>query len=334
MPNPSQHDYTSDNTLVPGSLTVFRHFHLDINTGSLGPMTNQIQWWMADSRLEPFRYRPDVEVHRAHCSTHPHLAPQKHCRCGFYASYDPATDFYPEAVWGKGVSTGLGRRWHDGIAVRAAVEVTGTVVMGRLGVRAEKVKILAIAPDWSKHRPSQELGLNDWSISDPVADVDTDIYWDEYGQCFMRRTLVAKAREEQRGEVIRSVRAAAESYGVVYYDDPVDMHAAHPMADLDALGIDTSPPPTIVEGVHRGIYVRRMAAYAQVMDAKLAALDSASVSLRGFADIMQRLFDRIDRITPARPAPTQMTRFEAAIEAKRNRPAPPGSGIDRRRRKL
>src|SRR5690606_32568059 len=60
-----------------------------------------------------------------------HKSPSKDCTCGFYASYDPETDFYPSFRWGRAYTRLAGAEdYEDFAVVKAAVEVSGTVVMG------------------------------------------------------------------------------------------------------------------------------------------------------------------------------------------------------------
>ncbi|OII61183.1 hypothetical protein BJP40_06555 [Streptomyces sp. CC53] len=56
------------------------------------------------------------------------------CRCGFYASYDPATDFYNY----RGGS--ITRQLHG------VVEAWGTIILGTKGFRASTMRIKALAP--------------------------------------------------------------------------------------------------------------------------------------------------------------------------------------------
>lgn len=128
----SQNDYMGDGSkelpksFVNGTLTVFRHFGLagdEMNPTGLKPMGHS-------------RYSPESEHYPyenefvAGCQNSSkkdgHKVPDHKCHCGFYASYDPMTDFY---------STNTGYR------VFAACEVSGRVIMGTKGVRGEKMKL-------------------------------------------------------------------------------------------------------------------------------------------------------------------------------------------------
>jgi hypothetical protein len=75
-----------------------------------------------------------------------HESPHAPCQCGFYASYDPQTDFY-SFPWNHPFPYHFGElRTHD-TWFHAVVEMSGRVLMGSRGVRAEKMKIQAIALD-------------------------------------------------------------------------------------------------------------------------------------------------------------------------------------------
>ncbi|MER5252920.1 hypothetical protein [Streptomyces sp. NPDC002855] len=56
------------------------------------------------------------------------------CSCGFYVSYDPLVDFYQNQY----------NSWH--ICIHAVVECYGKIVLGTKGFRAQKMRILAMAP--------------------------------------------------------------------------------------------------------------------------------------------------------------------------------------------
>lgn len=269
--SPAQKDYTGDSRpLVPGSLTVFRHFQADLRSGVLTPMSYNPRWdaWAgapSDLAIRPYSRpavnllpdgpsEPERPVYQAGCSkrfqlawrtrdevARYHKSPDRHCTCGFYASYDPATDFYPSYHWGRGYSLMIHDEGAADMAlVKAAVEVSGKVVMGRLGVRAEKMKILGLTLDWSKRIALRELewGELEWwrrreespfyrhgdlpSLPSPSLDTPTD------------------AEDEARA--IGGAQALAYAYGAEFYDSVEGMVRAHPMADVSALGVDTSPP--------------------------------------------------------------------------------------------
>lgn len=65
--------------------------------------------------------------------------PARACSCGFYASYSPETNFFKSLLSG----------W-SAIPlppIFAAVEASGRVLMGSKGVRAEKMRVIALALD-------------------------------------------------------------------------------------------------------------------------------------------------------------------------------------------
>lgn len=74
----------------------------------------------------------------------------KNCTCGFYASYDPWTNFYEADHW----------TWTP---VFAVVEAYGSVVPATKGFRAAKVRIVAICPDRDR-RP--KYGNSDRGVVD------------------------------------------------------------------------------------------------------------------------------------------------------------------------
>lgn len=132
----SPQDYTGNGSLelpksfVNGSLTVFRHFGLDgdeMKPTGIKPMGHN---WS-----DEHAYYPHQNEFTALCRKDSfgsgsgkadHEPPSHTCRCGFYASYSPYTDFY---------DTFLGFR------LFGACEVSGRVIMGDKGVRAQKMKI-------------------------------------------------------------------------------------------------------------------------------------------------------------------------------------------------
>lgn len=223
---PERQDYTSgESTLVPGTLTVYRHFQADLQSGVLTPMNYSPRWAAHNGapatpgqspypppwKGRPITYQADCNIYVR--SSSDHKTPGKDCTCGFYASYDPETDFYPNYRWGAALVQLLCEEFGLGSValVKAAAEVSGTVVMGRLGVRAEKMKILGFTIDWAK--------------KDSVWSIDGKQY---------RPT----GRDQ---ETVLAARSLALLYGVTYYDSAEEMVAAHPKADVSALGVDTAP---------------------------------------------------------------------------------------------
>lgn len=87
----------------------------------------------------------------AQCIKPPHVGdqvPGKDCTCGFYASYSPATDFFPKQTWHQLLK----------ITVHAVVKMRGSVVMGDTGVRAEKMTVKAVAIAWDKCVNMKDMG--------------------------------------------------------------------------------------------------------------------------------------------------------------------------------
>lgn len=106
----------SESLLVPGALRVYRHWRLGTD-GLLRAVSQGIEW------------PPDKEFVARCLGTRPqpHSVPRQGCGCGVWAYYDP------EEMGNQGFIFG-------------AIEVTGRVLLGEKGVRAEKAKILALAP--------------------------------------------------------------------------------------------------------------------------------------------------------------------------------------------
>lgn len=129
-----------------------------------------------------------------------HPAPHADCRCGFYASYDPTTDFYPGELNGR--------------MVRAVVELSGRVVMGTKGVRAERMKILAIAPDY-KH----------------IADPHNEDHWPHGGSQELREASVRSYKERLQ----KQSYGTAKFLGLRFYGRPENMHRDYPPQDVSGL---------------------------------------------------------------------------------------------------
>lgn len=316
MSSVHQSDYSGENTLVPSSLVVFRHFQAHVESGLLAPMSWQPREWHHVQSMRAYNPSgivwpdgpPTPETYHAGCKrletpqalgheVKPHAAPDKDCQCGFYASYDPATDFYPMWSWGLEWTrmTGQAKRQNT-VVVRAVCEVSGKVVMGRLGVRAEKIKILAIAPDWSKHVLPESVET--WGGFHYHSDVGT-------------------TNEQETDTVLELTKLIAHRYGAKHYDEPEDMHDDHPKADIEALGVDTTPRPS--RDFRDMITAKQYAMYAKT-------LKDATVT-------MQAAFDRVGQAGSI-TIEVQYTQYERLMREKRSRPAPPGTGIDHRKRKL
>lgn len=331
---PDASDYTSDRALVPGTLTVFRHF-LCLG-GKLMPMSSAPSTWSSGSHLRdaypprgPFTDPSWDGRFRAVCMREAttavlrelrlsevapsHPAPRVGCRCGFYAHYDPDTDFYPGVRWGTEWNRQRysGTRWRgqwETSIVRAVVEVSGTVVMGRLGVRAERMKIVALAVDWAKHARPNYLTPR-FRLEERGLRPGMRLMFVEVEEPYDAQLDYAEAGRREREVAGRDAVYAASLYGAQYYEEAEDMYADYPMEDVSALGVDTSPPappgPRYLSGAGRYVY------------------NNGGIippSKRAWGDVGA--------------APQKLNPFERALLNKKNRPAPPGTGIDRRKRKL
>lgn len=354
-----QTDYgtPNDKTLVPGSLRVFRHFGIDGRAGLITPMN------YAPAGSNPFTlqtdqpspvYRPGYQMtHRARCSKGAqasiwfdgfqptrHPAPEVTCTCGFYAHYKQATDFYGHVLWGAEYQRDLGREaMAEMVVCRAVCEVSGTTVMGRLGVRAEKMEIKAIAVDWSKFRdPRRRAQAPDlFEFYRPGKTRLRDYDWE------LRILRDDEPDEYERLRVSEMVEAiAAGRYGVTFYDDWREMYREHPEADVSALGVEDAPTdmgkPNQLQGASpwgaiRADIQRQAAAYAKAAE---AARDMKK-TLAKLLDIDLGVIDggkpKQQKKKP-KPGGSMPEHIQAALEAKQNRKAPPGTGIDRRRGRL
>lgn len=363
-----QDDYTSDKTLVPGSLTVFRHFNIHTGHGLIMPMNwnprreawsksglhgphdvgyrrPYARWLMVDGG----RTVEGPETYEAQCRKtggvpmYPaHDAPQADCKCGFYASYKHDTDFYPAWHWGRDYSRQFkhSEGYDDTVTVRAAVEVSGTVVMGRLGVRAQRMKIKAIAVDWSKH----------WWLRDGD---DFDTWAEEYvlsDRHLPRRRLGTGKHGSPEAEAAEGrARRVADSYGVAFFDSMTRMYEAFPEEDVEALDVDTSPRPHVLDAFERASQATAKAAAGMTAYVQQAALYAQGGTItvtnaRGYSSTFAIVDEASGKYTlqpfpkggkgkrSAGPVHGPLTQREAALEAKRNRPAPPGSGYGRRKR--
>lgn len=370
-----QSDYgssTDEAQLVPGALRVYRHFYINVQSGS----SDQGRLLSMNQGI-PFDNKP---VHEAKCIKLANLfgtgskpghvtpAPQVDCRCGFYASYDPHGDFYSMQQWtvarvggDRGPSydyidwnslTQVYRppvveepRYHGMITVRAVVEMSGTVVMGTLGVRAQKMKVVAVAPDWPKFLDQSKQFEFDFNNPwDTVKFDDAVMAWND-----IRRA----PDPELRYAINDFVKDAARYHGFKPWDDMEGMLAEYPAPDLEALGVTPGKPPPPVapdsvwlNGVPLGGHVGKISvqyksnsgatSYARLDAAimQLTALSgSASAGLKAFGSAWASSLPDSFRtdLKPTGAVHGPMTAFEAAIERKKNRPAPPGTGIDRRK---
>lgn len=134
-----QGDYKGDGSkelpksFVNGKLRVYRHFGL-LGEGEdvmkpigLKPMGQSS--YNEQSEIYPYDNDFRASCHLSSGKGADHVVPVHSCTCGFYASYSPDTDFY---------ST------HTGYRAFAAVRVSGRVIMGSKGVRAERMEFEGI----------------------------------------------------------------------------------------------------------------------------------------------------------------------------------------------
>jgi hypothetical protein len=383
--SPEQRDYghreSEDRALVPGTLTVFRHFQADLRSGVLMPMNynprnrdgfnsrpGQQPYTRPAGNLEPFYWEdgphePEQPVYQAQCdklwrvshitqftqAARPdHDAPDKGCTCGFYASYDPETDFYPSFRWGRLYSEIVGATGYEDIAiVKAAVEVSGTVVMGRLGVRAGRMKIVGLTLDWEKRiRPGDIDGGGPYGWRrDPYYGGSRStqsryvVYNHQTGEYEMRQVEV---KDEDEARDIAQADALASGYGATYYNSVAEMVEAHPMADVSALGVDTTPRPSEdYIGLQASLYGRMFTAQ-QLAQVEQAVRKASKTFQQAAASIAVSQLDVDADLLFGKPKPkrrkpkggTMPEHLARALESKRKRQAPPGSGIDRRKKKL
>lgn len=395
---PSQRDYghkDSSTPLVPGSLTVFRHFTVDIKRGVIQPMSVQPVNWINHARMMkmqakggdglfgPYHVKPGPLVagcNRTYLTAEvprDHKSPDPRCTCGFYASYETATDFYPTVKWGnawdrhaydlpQGRETGF-------VIVRAAVEMSGTVVMGHRGVRAEKMTIKAIALDtskWASPLDVERSARKEWWWFDPTYRLfDGSVAAAEAVPTTVSDAEAAVLREQGYLEMDYArlqVRRIVERYGVRFFGEDVGrMEQAYPPADVAALGVDTSPPPPrepqqnvlskgqvqlygrvqqhgksviheLIEQVNKAIEAdAKRARERQQVQARVAGMMGVKADMVITDEVVTVALDDAKfqgvthtvRVKPATP-------FERALANKKERPAPPGTGIDRRRGKL
>lgn len=230
---PSQRDYGnegSDTPLVPGSLRLYRHFKGE--SSRLFPMNSIF------NGENPYD-NTDIGLYVASChkanrggaawasqvystsvgvsNTEHGPSPKKSCQCGFYAHYEPTTDFYPDYDWS--IEQGPGPK----IMIKAVVEMQGRVVLGTKGVRGERMKIVAIAPDWTKFR-SQE-----WHT-----ELNNAMSYDRYRKLRNNPEMYPPSPED-RSAVEMSVLALSLKYKCEMFHDSVALHAAYPAQDVSAL---------------------------------------------------------------------------------------------------
>lgn len=328
------------NKLVPAALTAYRHFRLILTHRGevrLTPMTggdderymvyNDTSAEFFEAKCIPFA-TPFVGYGAWWKGRHPyhreHPTPSLECTCGFYAHYYPDTDFYEGEHWKltKDTNDLTGVR----ITVRAVVEAAGRVVAGDLGVRAERIKVKALAVDWDKlliSAPDKDYPFSSGIVSHRPADPIRD------------QLLIRNVKDV--------VTHGAYAYRAEFYDSADMMYADHPQQDLSALGINAMTMEQWKERKRRD-EERRVEEFQRRVWTYVSGRDWGSIttSQSGKSSFLtQRALDEIfgpgtvtamaDSVDAAIAADTPMWR---AILNKKNRPAPPGTGIDRRKRKL
>lgn len=240
MANPSQRDYGhegSETPLVPGALRLYRHFKAA--DGELFPMNSMSgganpyrtggaflgdRVYVAECRksiggamwAQQVGFAATGQVTPSHGPS-----PSKTCQCGFYAHYEPNTDFYPDHDWNL---TSGGRAFsRNQMIVKGVVEATGRVVMGTKGVRAEKIQIVALAPDWTKYRSAE------WSEA-----IENARTYNEY-RGLRDNPNSFPPSEEETLRVTQLMGHLARTYGAQLYSHPTDMHEAYPAQDVKEL---------------------------------------------------------------------------------------------------
>ncbi|MFF5973666.1 hypothetical protein ACFY7C_19275 [Streptomyces sp. NPDC012769] len=326
---PHQRDYgdAGDATLVPGALTAYRHFFMYSDGGPrLLPMAIHCGAG-AGVYTKSESTRGKAEVFQAQCYSYAtiwgtrgaHDTPSLDCTCGFYAHYFPETDFYDDEYW-DAFQDGEGLLDHA--IVRAVVEVSGRVVVGALGVRAEKIKIKALAIDWEKCR--REITFADLDGEADLMPVPA-------------RRVIRAPNPRVRQAYENTAAEVAGIYGATYYSDAAQMYADHPQQDLKQLGINAKTQREVEEERARKRQEDAQRILADVQAATDAfqryATAGLKVTLNGapLDGVTSVTWDNTPIAVTGAPPANPLVR---AIEAKKNRPAPPGTGIDRRRRKL
>jgi len=169
----------------------------------------------------------------------PHPAPRADCRCGFYAHYEPNGDFYPSQTWDDFREDDRRRVNPFDVTsnnpppyamVRAVVELSGTVVLGTRGVRAEKMRIVAAALDWSKWS-NTSIEHSNYVVRADEMDMFGTFYGDMVSLYYLDRRPGADTLRRGQDELNR----IAHMYGFTPYYNIQTMHSAHPQPDLGDL---------------------------------------------------------------------------------------------------
>jgi len=243
--NPSQRDYgheSSKTPLVPGALRLYRHFRVE--NAVLHPMNSMFR--------SENPYQEPQELYKARCLREDRAssvgwatqvsrasglvtpehgeAPAKTCQCGFYAHYDQMTDFYPTFDWAvKDVREPL----RNNMIVKSVIEVSGRVVMGTKGIRGEKLKLIAIAPDWTKYRSKE------WTAA-----VESARTYVEY-RALRDNPEKFPVNIDEQSAVYAVMAELARKYGVGFFGNTAVMHDRFPPQDVSELLKEEDPnmPP-------------------------------------------------------------------------------------------
>jgi hypothetical protein len=171
----------------------------------------------AQQNLDPQAIFPEVFERRVDCECLIQCnVPRLECTCGFYASYDPQTNFFEEYA----MQAGMGGLTVDLPPIFAVVEATGRVLMGTKGVRAEKMEVKAICVDLLHvRRPDRER-----RYVDVTSFSDFRTRWIEYDPY---------REDESRERLERACDEIGTNYGIPSYGCNMNrMVADFPAADL------------------------------------------------------------------------------------------------------
>lgn len=114
----------SGRALVPGTLRGYRSWRVTLDEGLLMAVNFDYTWQPGENHATCLDWPPTFQTE--------HQAPQLNCTCGFYACYSPATT-----------------QWGQAIPFMGVVELSGRMVLGTRGVRAERARIVAsLQPYW------------------------------------------------------------------------------------------------------------------------------------------------------------------------------------------
>ena len=129
-------DYSGkEETLVPGSLIGYRVFHTLNNSDLYQKLMSIMSYYLWNPGINTASCNNNVVHSVVHYDTHyGKYPPVSSCRCGFYAKYFP--DDFKDVI---------GYGW-SGPLVLGAIEAHGRVILGTKGFRAEKARIIGLAP--------------------------------------------------------------------------------------------------------------------------------------------------------------------------------------------